>query len=495
MRCTKTMTALLSAGLLCACLGAVDITIHTSQRYQTIVGFGAYANITPWLVKPSPDLPFYEDVDLAAVGFYDSLARDMSVMRTEISPYFQTSPDGAYEYPSLHHLKELAARGLTQFISSVWSPPAYMKNNNRVENGGYLKPSMYEAFGYYCAEWLKHFENTIGVPLYALSPQNEPLFGYNLSYKSCVYTTETYVDMLGTIGPILEREAPKVRLFGPEDMTKFPDRFINVLATDQSVKPYLDIVASHGYGDDGILPGEAGAETWASIYDNAGANGHLTAMTETSGYENTWAGAMDLAKSIYGALKHGKISLWTWWSVMDKPSAPKYGLILDSVFTSRYYVHAQYGRCVRPGAVMVKCSSGDNRVLALAFVHDEHNTMSIVLTNTAGAGKSVALSGTGSYDEFSVFRTSGSENAVNVGTVASSQTITLPASSVTTLYSGEVTAAGAVDRSSRAPTAGARVRRSPVEGCLFTLDGRRVRGGAGGGGVLLDALGRRMLVQ
>lgn len=45
---------------------------------------------------------------------------------------------------------EAKRRGVTKFIASVWSPPAWMKSNNQETNDGYFLPETYEK----SAEWI-----------------------------------------------------------------------------------------------------------------------------------------------------------------------------------------------------------------------------------------------------------------------------------------------------------------------------------------------------
>lgn len=415
---------------------AVNVSIDLGTEYQTMVGFGAYGAISPWKIKQGP---FYVDVDLEAEGTYDMLATDLSVFRTEINPEFQTSAGGDYNYPNLTHFLKLKERGVRHFISSVWSPPAYMKDNNMVKMGGHLKANMRDDFGEYCVEWLKNFKQQMGFDLYALSLQNEPLF--TEPYKSCVYDNNTYRDLVKVAGPIIDNACPNVKLFGPEDMTKFPDRqlgWVKAIVNDPAAKPHLDIVASHGYGAKGVLPGNAGDDSWQQIYNYAKQHGMETAMTETSGYPDTWDGGLSIAVSIHGSLKHGKICMWVHWTLMGEGSSV-YHLINDGQPTKRYYAHVQWGRFVRPGAKMVESSSDDGNVLVTAFSDEAAGRVSIVLINRASSSKSVTLGGSGLPGTFNVCRTSATEDCKSMGTTGKSAT--LPAKSITTLYSGDVVSA------------------------------------------------------
>ena len=90
-------------------------------------------------------------------------------------------------------------------------------------------------------------------------------------------------------------------------------------------------------------------------------------MTETSGYKNNNDGAIDLAKAMYTALRHGNIETWVFWSLSEE-NASEYSLITSNgVKSKRYFASKQYYRYVRPGAVRVETATSDADLLPLAF--------------------------------------------------------------------------------------------------------------------------------
>jgi O-glycosyl hydrolase len=298
-----------------------------------------------------------------------------------------------------------------------------MKTNNDIRNGGNLRTDMYAEFAERCLEYARVVRDSTGVELYGLSIQNEPAFVE--SYESCVYTAATYRDVLKIVGPRVHAEFPNLKFFGAEHMLTNWGTFEGTLSADTAARRQIGAYAVHGYTD-GVTPqpSSTAAVLWRAAWRNASGAAKPLWMTETSGFSADWAGAMENALCIFAGLKYGNISAWTLWYTCDN-------MYTSGTPDKRYYIHKQFSRYIRPGAVGISCTSDDSTVLAVAFRHPTQSTLSRVLLNVSGAQKSVTLSGA-ALPSFAAYRSSASENCASVGTV--SGTVTLPANSITTLY-------------------------------------------------------------
>src|ERR1700677_3151065 len=63
-------------------------------------------------------------------------------------------------------MNEAKKRGCTRFISSSWSPPAWMKTNNNLYDGE-LKPAMYQAYADYLAAYVLEYKKRYDLDIYA----------------------------------------------------------------------------------------------------------------------------------------------------------------------------------------------------------------------------------------------------------------------------------------------------------------------------------------
>ncbi len=432
--CAVTLSVLLSGHV----LGA-EVTVNQAVEYQTIDGFGAFgARNVNWSDPSTWYNAYWLDLVINDLG--------LTIHRNEYYP-----PGGdqdssfAEQIAFLQALKQKAqdSNEPLKFIVAFWSPPAWMKDNGSTKNGGRVLPQYYDDLGNWAVTCLQDY-NSIGINVYALSLQNEPNF--TQPYNSCVYSPQEYRDMVKVAGPIIKAAFPNVRLYGAEHMLwamQWPElNYESPIIADTNANPYMGIWANHGYGNDGQTPDPNSAEAaaWVGAWNVVGNTGRPLWMTETSGYDDTWPNCMQLGTAIYAALKCGRASGWVWWQLGEE-GVSAYNLMNLDTPTKRYYVSKQYYRYVRPGAVVVESTSDDPNVFVLAFRHAAKSTATIILINTAQAQRTADLSIAGDIlpAQFTIYRTSETENCVTVGTVSGAGSVVLPAKTITTLY-GTVTA-------------------------------------------------------
>lgn len=333
-------------------------------------------------------------------------------------------------------------------IATPWSPPAWMKTNNSTVNldskgdliggvEGQLKTDSYSAYAEYLSDYCKLFKQEMGFDLYAVSIQNEPDF--NEPYESCVMKPKVYAQIIKAVGKKFQADGLKVKIFGPEDIIADVgvERVANYMYSMDDAKSiqYLDILAVHGYGSNGTDAGSPAAGAWKRTKELAKEYKKQVWMTETSGYENTWNGAMQVAEDMYVALKYGQINGWVWWQINDFPSSPTMPLMINGLPISRFHTSQNYYKYIRPGAVQVNCISKYKDVLSTAFIDKGNRTITIVMVNNSKDSPrniGIGINGTLIPKKYKAYRTSETENFIDLGDV-SSATVTLPKSSVTTL--------------------------------------------------------------
>jgi glucosylceramidase len=91
---------------------------------------------------------------------------------------FSIAHDTAYILPVLQQARSL--NPAVKFMANPWSPPAWMKSNGSmigVVNGqvGTLRPDSFDPLARYFVRFIQAYQAQ-GVPIYAITPQNEPLF-------------------------------------------------------------------------------------------------------------------------------------------------------------------------------------------------------------------------------------------------------------------------------------------------------------------------------
>ena len=442
-------------------IGQPKVSVDITKEHQTMKGFGAFGGMKAYWEAP----PFYND------EFLNYFLNDLgsTIVRTNIFWDFEPVNDNAspgstdltkFKYKAgsnlanqIPYYKALKAAGVKKLIATSWTPPEWMKLFDEPDRtpehcyncndcpigdparrvcGGRLDPKYYKEYAEYLATYVKVIKQETGIDLYGISLQNEPFFA-NPFEANVVRPTE-YADILKAVGERFRQDGLTTKLFGPEHMAEWSwgwqEKYVDESLGDPEARPYLDIYAVHGYVD-GVAPDFGSAEGWTALKDNITTEYNKPLwMTETSGYPVTAEGAMDLAKSMYLALRFGDISAWVYWSISGGDDG--YSLMVDGQPSPVYYASKQYFKFIRPEAIRVDAASEDTDILPLAFKNPTTGAMTLVLINSGATDQQIQLDIPVKPGEFTLYRTSATENCAEIGTIATS-TITLPAKSISTL--------------------------------------------------------------
>ncbi len=425
------------------------IDIDPQITYQTIDGFGAFGAMDVWWGNG----PFYTD------NFIDLVVNDLglSIHRNNIPWDFEPVNDNTDPYSIDHnrfningaiakqlpYLKALRKAGVKKFIISSWTPMKWKKIDipQDVEPwcdgqcGGRLNPVLYQEYAEYLLAFIQMLKRECDIDLYAISPQNEPLFEQT-TFESCVYTPEELAEMVKILGSRIEQAGSHTKIFTPEHMGSFSweQGFFNALLRhDDIARRYTDIFAVHSYLD-GVAPDYGDAAGWRQMYEVCAKYEKPLWMTETSGYEQTWEGAQKLAESIYVALKYGKISAWVYWQLSES-GASKFALMRDGQPTPLYYISKHFYRYIRPGAVHIESSSQDNQILVLAFTNQTDDSETYFYINRDKKPHSVLMKGiVENGQEFEIYHSTSVLNCRLMGETVGTNAVFLPAECITTLY-------------------------------------------------------------
>jgi O-glycosyl hydrolase len=460
------LRALLTGALFLAAAGhAGDVTVDYSRRFQTITGLGAM--LYPFGGRfTNPGFP-----ELFAQDFGASMAR-MEIVPTvqgeepaNIATYL-TDPIGTIisgmDFKGTDNnkagevIKALYDARLDdlKLIASVWSPPKWMKTNNDTHNGGALRPDRREHFAKYLAAYCQGFGKTYGVPIYALSIQNELMF--KEPYNSCMYNPDTteWADAMAAVARAFKQYGIKTKLFGPENMG-LPDwflqnnrKFVAQVVTSKDTMEFVEAWAFHGYQSDGQTVASS-KRNWAAYVQAFKDTAKELWMTETSGNAPSWIhtskegtpdGALAMGVALHDALVAGNINAWTYWSFQDGDSINEYNLTAHGDKKSKKYnASKQFFRCIRPGAVRVAATPDSDDLNVAAFIHDQQKTLTVVFVSIAANSQDVNLliPGAPAIPSFKVFSTTAQDNFVERPEAKVTQgktSLSLPAQSIVTLY-------------------------------------------------------------
>lgn len=371
------------------------IQIDPEKEYQRIDGFGTC------IVNYKEFPPEYYNEDFIDMVVYDL---GLSILRLPINEQLEFANDdddpdhfnwdefymsnnnrirGMEETMEL--AKEFKNRGVNLFMASPWSPPQFMKTNRAPIQGGFLRADMYDEFAEYLAAFIILAKNNWDIDINWISLQNESEFVE--FYRSCLYHGYGMKETMRAVMEKFNKEKINTRILINEDVL-LPERvhsFLQPVFSDPVTCKYNGDIAVHRHAE-----GE-GLIKWVELTRDFNRN-YL--MTETSGHDTTWTGAMNLAKDIHEYLVLGNFSAWIYWQISGNTGGSNpglYTLMLEGKPTKKYYTSKHYYRFIRPGAIRISSTSSDDSLLISAYKHPEKGTFTVIMINPSSTEKIVKL--------------------------------------------------------------------------------------------------------
>ena len=251
-------------------------------------------------------------------------------------------------------MNEAKKRGCGRFMSTSWSPPAWMKTTGKVENGGELKPAMYQQFADYLATYAIEYKKRYGLDIYAISPANEPDFTAE-KYASCRWTGGQMKKFLReNLIPTFSSKGVTAQIVIDEH-AHWSDESINEILDDSVCAKAIQIVAAHAYAETSSPFMEISKRT--GRFNIALGMGKRVWETEVSAGDaqlTNMADGVYWARVIHTHMIEDDVSAWLyWWGT--GPGGSRGSLItLDSAakkyeLTKRFFTIGQFARFIRPG--------------------------------------------------------------------------------------------------------------------------------------------------
>ena len=179
---------------------ATGVTITWNNVHQTIDGFGAsgaFQRASYLMNLPEPGRTAILDA-----LFSQTAGAGLSIVRNVVN---DDSDDMPSIEPSLNTwvwtgdadqiwlMQQAQTRGATRFLSTVWTPPPWMKDNGSVV-GGSLATAHYQHYADYLSRYVREYQSRFGLNIYAVSLANEPCI--SVSYSSCCWTGAQFRDFI-----------------------------------------------------------------------------------------------------------------------------------------------------------------------------------------------------------------------------------------------------------------------------------------------------------
>lgn len=301
----------------------------------------------------------------------------------------------------------LAINPNVKVLGSPWTAPRWMKVNNLTDlkpynswTGGELNPKYYGDYGLYFVKWIQAFESN-GIPIYAVTPQNEPLNRGNSASMFMGWRQEADFIKEG-LGPQLTQAGLGTKIYcfdhnynydNMSDQYQYPIKIYQ----DQDASKYVAGAAYHNYG---------GSVNELDVIHKAAPSKELVFTESTDGEWND--GNQDMANdnvqrrllSTMEDIALGTTNNWSrgfilWNLMLDQnhgPFSPANGSCKTGYGTvdllnngtirknAYYYIIAHMSSVAKPGAYRIGTTGNQNNVVSSAFINPD-GTYGLVLLN------------------------------------------------------------------------------------------------------------------
>ncbi|MCO4294628.1 glycosyl hydrolase [Solitalea sp. MAHUQ-68] len=392
----------------------VTIFVDPTKTFQTIQGIGGA--ITDAAAETFAKLSKEKQQEFLTACYDKDKGAGYSLARTHINSCdfssdtytyvkdndkelksFDVSHDKKYRIPLIKQAIAAAGGQLTTFVSP-WSPPAWMKDNNNMLQGGKLLPEYRQAWANYYVKFIQTYE-ALGIPIWGLTVQNEPMA--KQTWESCIYTADDERDFIkGYLGPTLKKAGmDNKKLIAWDHNRDLIYQRASTILDDPEAAKYVWGIGYHWY------------ETWTGSgmqFDNVKRVHETypeTNLIFTEGCKEVfnlkkvddWTLGERYGYSMVNDFNNGTCA-WTDWNVLlDETGGPNHvgnlcyaPVHADTkndklIYTNSYYYFAHFSKFVRPGAKRIIASSNRDKLLTTAFINTDGKVAVIVMNRSDDA--------------------------------------------------------------------------------------------------------------
>jgi len=411
----------------------VNLTINPELEFQTITGIGgSFTESSAHLLN---ELSEEKRAEIIQAYFGDEGAR-YSLTRTHMNScdfslsnysyaavendkelkHFSIKEDKKDIIPMIKDAMKVSTEGF-KIISSPWTAPPWMKDNNDWV-GGKLLPEYYDTWALFFSKYIEEYKKE-GIDIWGITVENEPL-GNGNNWESMHYSAEEMTNFIQKfLGPSMERNGHgDVNVLGYDQNRDHLKEWVDVMYKDEASSKYIDGTAIHWYASTyEVFPAELNyahkkAPNKYLIETEGCVDSEIPHWKDDAWYwskEATdwgwdWAPEKDkflhpkyvpvyrYARDIIGCLNNWVDGWVDWNMVLDRQGGPNWfknwclaPVIVDTetdevYFTPLYYTMSHFSKYIRPGAKRIDIKIDSNEIIATA-VKNPDETLAIILLN------------------------------------------------------------------------------------------------------------------
>ena len=383
------------------------IFVDPRQEFQTFIGIGAA--LTDASAETFASLPLEKQSEVLTAYFDKEKGIGYTIARTNIASCdfssgsytyvepgdvtmksFSVEHDEKYKIPFIKQAITATAGQLKLYVSP-WSPPAWMKDNNNLLQGGQLLPQFRQAWADHFVKFIKTYEGK-GIPVWGLTVQNEPMA--KQTWESCIFTAEDERDFIRDyLGPTLHRSGlGDKKLIAWDHNRDLIYHRSSVLLNDSVARKFIWGIGFHWY------------ETWTGSgmqFENLKRvnetfPGHSLIFTEGCAERfdltqiHEWRLGERYGLSLINDFNSGTVA-WTDWNILlDEQGGPNHvgnfcfaPVHADKsgnlTYTNSYYYLGHFSKFIQPGARRISVSSSRDKLMATGFLNPDNSIVVVVM--------------------------------------------------------------------------------------------------------------------
>ncbi len=376
------------------------IKIDDNYTFQNILGFGgAFTESTGYSLTTVPNNihnkimnDYFSKEGLnynfcrLPIGSTDFSLDSYSYSYKDDLSDFSIQRDKKYIIPAIKAAQKINQN--IKFLSTPWSPPAFMKNNNNVCNGGKLLDKYKDTWANYLVKYVKAYKNE-SIKIDYMTIQNEP--NATQSWESCNYTAYDEANLLKKhLFPIFRKNGLDTKfLIWDHNKDSILERVKETLIDNATIDLACGI-AFHWY---------TGSHFDSLDLINKLFPNKLLIHTEgCTGYskfklKDELFNAEMYASEIIGDFNNGTNAFIDWNMVLEYNGGPNHKknycnspIMInknhsDYIKTPSYYYIGHFSKYIMPGAKRIHSSKFSEKISAIAFKNPD-NSVIINLLNT-----------------------------------------------------------------------------------------------------------------
>ena len=409
------------------------ITVDPNTTYQTVDGFGA--SITDASASLFYQLPQSQRDSVMASIFSPTAGIGMSILRQPLGssdfvngPFYtyddlpagQTDPtlanfsiahDQAQIIPLVK--EAISLNPSLKVVVAAWGQPAWMKDNGSLV-GGHLLPQYYSTYATYLLKAIQGYQ-AAGVPVWALSVQNEPQNRTPLGYPGTDMPEAAEEAVINDLGPMLQANGlGNVKIMGydhnwaehPNDtasataLGENPETNYAADLLNSSSAQYIAGTAYHCYyGDAGAMTTQHNLFPNKSIWMTECSGSHDAGQPLSQYFADTlnWHTQNVLIPSLQNWAQ-GLV----WWNLaLDSNGNPHNQgcgtctgtIAIDGTnitYNAEYYITGHASKFIKPGAIRVGSNNAGD-LHSVAFRNPD-GSFAMIVGNVGGGSQTFDIS-------------------------------------------------------------------------------------------------------